>query len=320
MSTTSSRFTTKAVWFAFCGWEIICNNSSSSTILFALAGTACSTNLNTHIAAVVKSFVIRCYGKRFWMVASHIFHTVSQNTVETRFTTTQGYLEEFLDIAATTIKIDENLALPPYRCKIKQLRLLKMSLRSARSSLKYNRGCLYNRENGGACTYVLPPVFLGSTRNFSTMAPRKPWPVTWVAILSKEFGLHESIANMAWIELQSGLLSHRRVPSNFGWLEPEPITFRGWFRSLELGFRFHRHSLWRYRVVRILTWFLIFNGPNRRGHGAKHFQMMELELESWVPAPQLWLQHARLDSYHSQGTLTRFLCYNWITALEYFSW
>ena len=40
-----------------------------------------------------------------------------------------------------------------------------------------------------------------------------------------------------------------RSPSNFGWLEPEPKTFRWWSRSLKFGFRFHGDSLWVKQVV-----------------------------------------------------------------------
>ena len=32
--------------------------------------------------------------------------------------------------------------------------------------------------------------------------------------------------------------------SNFGWLEPEPKTFRWWSWSLKFAFRFRRDSLW----------------------------------------------------------------------------
>jgi len=44
-----------------------------------------------------------------------------------------------------------------------------------------------------------------------------------------------------------------------------------WSRSLKFGFRFHRHILWSKRVVPLLQWFLVFNGPNRSGAGAKKF-------------------------------------------------
>jgi len=40
-----------------------------------------------------------------------------------------------------------------------------------------------------------------------------------------------------------------RSPSDFGRLEPEPKKIWWWSRSLEFGFRFHRHSLWGKRVV-----------------------------------------------------------------------
>jgi len=42
-------------------------------------------------------------------------------------------------------------------------------------------------------------------------------------------------------------------------------------RSLKFGFPFNRHSLLGKRVLRIIQWFLVFNGPNRPGAGAKNF-------------------------------------------------
>jgi len=45
-----------------------------------------------------------------------------------------------------------------------------------------------------------------------------------------------------------------------------------WSRSLEFGFRFHRHSLWGKRVIQIITMFFFwFFGPNCSGAGAKNF-------------------------------------------------
>ena len=75
-----------------------------------------------------------------------------------------------------------------------------------------------------------------------------------------------------------------RSPCNFGW--PEPKIFRRWSPSLKFWFLFHRQNLWGKRVVQIMQWILVFNGPNRSGAGAKKFRYLEPELEIWVPALQ----------------------------------
>jgi len=49
-----------------------------------------------------------------------------------------------------------------------------------------------------------------------------------------------------------------------------------------------RHSLWGKRVVQIKRWFLVFNGPNRSGAGAKRFLCLKLEPEICVLAPHPW--------------------------------
>jgi len=49
-----------------------------------------------------------------------------------------------------------------------------------------------------------------------------------------------------------------RSRSNFGWLEPELITFRWWSRSLRVGFRIHRDSLWGKRGMQIMQCFTDF--------------------------------------------------------------
>jgi len=79
-----------------------------------------------------------------------------------------------------------------------------------------------------------------------------------------------------------------RSPSSFGGLEPEPKNFEWWSRSLKFGFPFNGHGLWSEPIVQIIQWFLVFNGPNRSGAGAKNFRCLELEPKIWVPAPQPW--------------------------------
>jgi len=73
--------------------------------------------------------------------------------------------------------------------------------------------------------------------------------------------------------------------------EWEPKNFEWWSRSLKFEFPFNRHSLWNKPMVQIIQWFLVSNGPNRFGIGAKNFRCLELEPEPkiLVPAPQPWL-------------------------------
>ena len=85
-----------------------------------------------------------------------------------------------------------------------------------------------------------------------------------------------------------------RSRNNFGWLEPEPKSFRWWNRSLKFGFRFHKDSLWGNlwgkRLIQIIWCFLWFFGPNCSGSGAKRLPKLrrpelEPEPEIWVPVP-----------------------------------
>ena len=43
-------------------------------------------------------------------------------------------------------------------------------------------------------------------------------------------------------------------------------------RSLNFEFLFNRHSFWNKPIVKIIQWFLFFNGPNRSSTGAKTFR------------------------------------------------
>ena len=58
------------------------------------------------------------------------------------------------------------------------------------------------------------------------------------------------------------------------------------------------------RVVQIIQWFLVFNGPNRSGVGAKNFWVLEPEPEICLPAPQPRYKQLSKTNYqvHSDGT------------------
>jgi len=66
-----------------------------------------------------------------------------------------------------------------------------------------------------------------------------------------------------------------RIPSTFDGCScsPRSKTFIWWSRSLKFGFRFHSPTSWGKRVVQIIQWFSVFNGPNHSGPraGAKIF-------------------------------------------------
>ena len=61
-------------------------------------------------------------------------------------------------------------------------------------------------------------------------------------------------------------------------------------RSRKFGFRFHRQSLWAKRFAPISQAFLVFNGQNSSGSGAKTSRCWSRIRESviWVPAPRPW--------------------------------
>jgi len=66
---------------------------------------------------------------------------------------------------------------------------------------------------------------------------------------------------------------------------PEPGNFGG-VRAQH--FSFNRHILWSKPIVQVIQWFLVFNGPNHSGTGAKNLHTLEPELkilDAWRWSP-----------------------------------
>jgi len=110
-----------------------------------------------------------------------------------------------------------------------------------------------NNKNNFFSSTAFPPQFLPGTNflpGIKNSSPKEP-----SGSRLRITGLFYAVIRYWFLGsvYQPGLWSWSQ--SNFGWLQPDPKTFRWWSRSLKFGLHFHRPCLCFKLVMHIIQWF-----------------------------------------------------------------